>query len=1062
MFNLAAIPSDSTGNSTEQDVQEQVVRHGTTNHVRGRFSNETTDQRERRLQANRERNRRRRQQRTSEQREQLLAQRRQARQEKTEEQRNRRLEYQRQYRQGRRELESIQHREVRLNLHRLHQGTYLNNETPEQRERRLQGFQQNTTDRIQSETEQQRTARLQRVRQNTADRIQSETEQQRTARLQRVRQNTADRIQSETEQQQTARLQRVRQNTADRIQTETEQQQTARLQRVRQNTADRIQSETEQQQTARLQRVRQNTADRIQSETEQQRTARLQRVRQNTADRIQSETEDTRIQRLQLLRQNYTDRLLVESTRQRQDRLQLRRESDAARLQLESEEERNIRLQSARENSATRRQQQQLQQQQQELNRDDCLSNGWRDTDQPLHKQQWVQNEMKHFHTTMNSFQHQQCITRKETWPTKQTLPFPNFQCLRCKRDKGNPKLFSQENDMDPGAVPLELQGLTEIEEMLIARACPIMCVYRKHGGQRGYKGHVLNLPQDIKGFLTKLPANVNELPYLIIRRHGAENTHRDCKVRREKVLQAITWLKENNPFYADIEIDYEALQRLPVDGITSDLPTTDDPQQDVQQDNETRTIEESPQNISIENQHDSHSFIPLPQAQQSEQHAIRALINGEDPLEWPSNDGQPINEFQTEGLATMAFPTLFPHGKGDPTKKTRLREVSLTEGFKHLIKYADLSPLQTFTWRFASHPRFPYWALNMKKRHQLLSQARIYLTQNPQDANLTTEELREMVQQMSAQQLMNRLQRYVAKIQGTRQYWHQRYQELKALITQKGAPTFFFTFSAADNYWPDLHRLLQEPEDPTPSIRIKAVIDHPHLTDSYFVTRLEEFCTHWLDNVLGTEWKWLRYEWQARGSIHAHGCAKLNNDPGLCNLVKVVAFGWKLQQILRLHEEQPSHQELADDYRIHIDEGNQAQAKVIEYVDWLVTTINESLPQENWNLPSPHPSALPFQRIENEDSDYHALVNSVERHTKCSTAYCIKVKPGQPPACRFNYPKECQENTSIDFQLIVKGCDDDRELTADEIANARVKETITTKRNDDRINSHNHVMLQH
>ena len=48
------------------------------------------------------------------------------------------------------------------------------------------------------------------------------------------------------------------------------------------------------------------------------------------------------------------------------------------------------------------------------------------------------------------------------------------------------------------------------------------------------------------------------------------------------------------------------------------------------------------------------------------------------------------------------------------------------------------------------------------------------------------------MVRQMSAQQLMNRVQRYVAKIQGTRQYWYQRYLELKALIEQKGAPTFF------------------------------------------------------------------------------------------------------------------------------------------------------------------------------------------------------------------------------------------------------------------------------
>ena len=37
----------------------------------------------------------------------------------------------------------------------------------------------------------------------------------------------------------------------------------------------------------------------------------------------------------------------------------------------------------------------------------------------------------------------------------------------------------------------------------------------------------------------------------------------------------------------------------------------------------------------------------------------------------------------------------------------------------------------------------------------------------------------------------------------------------------------------------------------------------------------------------MNAEWKWLRFEWQARGSIHAHGCAKLSNDPGLCSLVK-------------------------------------------------------------------------------------------------------------------------------------------------------------------------------
>ena len=402
-----------------------------------------------------------------------------------------------------------------------------------------------------------------------------------------------------------------------------------------------------------------------------------------------------------------------------------------------------------------------------------------------------------------------------------------------------------------------------------------------------------------------RLPPNVAQLPYLIIRKHGADSTHRDCRVRRRKVLEAITWLKDNNPFYADIQIDYEALHRLPIDGIPSELPRAEDPQPNVREHNAEEDTSQN--NDDGEDSQHSHSFLPLPQAQQSEQDAIRALINGEDPLDWPSNDGDPINEFRTEGLATMAFPTLFPYGKGDPTKKTRLREVSLTEGLKHLIKYVDCSTTGTF-----SHPRFSYWAPNMKQRHQLLSQARIYLTQNPEDSNLTTEELRQMVGQVSANQLMNRLQRYVAKIQGAKQYWYQRYQELKALITQNEAPNFFFTFSAADNYWPDLHRLLQEPNNATPSIRIKAVIDNPHLTDSYFVSRLDEFSNVWLDRVLDTEWKWLRFEWQARGSIHAHGCAKLRNDPGLCNLVNAAVQGWKLEQILQLQLHQPTYEQMA------------------------------------------------------------------------------------------------------------------------------------------------------
>ena len=37
-------------------------------------------------------------------------------------------------------------------------------------------------------------------------------------------------------------------------------------------------------------------------------------------------------------------------------------------------------------------------------------------------------------------------------------------------------------------------------------------------------------------------------------------------------------------------------------------------------------------------------------------------------PLDWPTTEGNVVNEFRTDGIATMAFPTLFPFGKGDPS----------------------------------------------------------------------------------------------------------------------------------------------------------------------------------------------------------------------------------------------------------------------------------------------------------------------------------------------------------------------------------------------------------
>lgn len=83
------------------------------------------------------------------------------------------------------------------------------------------------------------------------------------------------------------------------------------------------------------------------------------------------------------------------------------------------------------------------------------------------------------------------------------------YQCLRCINDKEQPKKFSKEKNMIPSLVPFQLENLTQVEEMLTARVLPIMLVYIKPGGQRGYSGHCINLRQNVAELAHSLPSSL-------------------------------------------------------------------------------------------------------------------------------------------------------------------------------------------------------------------------------------------------------------------------------------------------------------------------------------------------------------------------------------------------------------------------------------------------------------------------------------------------------------------------------------------------------------------------
>ena len=159
--------------------------------------------------------------------------------------------------------------------------------------------------------------------------------------------------------------------------------------------------------------------------------------------------------------------------------------------------------------------------------------------------------------------------------------------------------------------------------------------------------------------------------------------------------------------YYRDVEVDPESVICLPdqptdvsskLRYINSDIADSEEIDADIDRFG-THRLETHPSSFTAR----------MPNAQR-EIEEIRNFVNKESSLsdlgmEWPKIGLSPINEYNTEGLFDMAFPTLFPTGTAD-WLQPRLKDVRLNEYGLHLLKYCDK--------RFGKHPRFRYFVLNM------------------------------------------------------------------------------------------------------------------------------------------------------------------------------------------------------------------------------------------------------------------------------------------------------------------------------------------------------------
>jgi len=103
---------------------------------------------------------------------------------------------------------------------------------------------------------------------------------------------------------------------------------------------------------------------------------------------------------------------------------------------------------------------------------------------------------LRKFRDKVDKLQHSLCLVCNKSFPSITLIK--GECCHHYYNEKNFIKKFSSSNDMNPGEMPKELQGLIELEEMLIARVFLVMSVYRLREGQHGYHENVINFSQDV------------------------------------------------------------------------------------------------------------------------------------------------------------------------------------------------------------------------------------------------------------------------------------------------------------------------------------------------------------------------------------------------------------------------------------------------------------------------------------------------------------------------------------------------------------------------------------
>jgi len=539
----------------------------------------------------------------------------------------------------------------------------------------------------------------------------------------------------------------------------------------------------------------------------------------------------------------------------------------------------------------------------------------------------------------------------------KKRVLMSSYDKVRCKVCS----LFTKANNMDPGELPNELKDLSYVEQQLIAKVHPVVSVFKiKKGEQLKYSGQVINFPQNVQEVCNVLPQTVGSLSNIITVRVSKCDGYKDFNVRKSKVTNALLWLKQHNPYYCDVEISSENLDLLPENGdVYLDCRgyDADDTSSDKAFDIEgvhyvsySELNEEELESIDLKD-------VPNLSGISEKDKVGHSLDNNV--LLWPSIGVTPINEFGSPGYIAMAFPHLFPFGTADYSNREN-NDISLCKYIQHLMLYFDE--------RFSKDPRFRFFMMNSQMRWQSLNVGNVFVKKNDFFSEFTVLQLKEYLK--SHPEMLSHIMFYSSRLRSTKSYWKSRCSELLDMVNELGSPTVFFTLSSADYHWKDLYRLLgvEDMSVLTSVQKSKLISENPLVVSTFFKLRSEHFLHKCFFNKFDVVDYWYRVEFQHRGSSHIHGVVRLEGAPDIKNV-----------------------------------SSESEKQNIVDYFDRLVSCQN---PDISFTPNLSHPCERSVSDCINLEDDLAELVNRVQRHTKCSTTYCLRTsKDLKVPVCRFGFP---------------------------------------------------------